>query len=136
MARKSTWLCAAALALVAGVSHGQDGMLEEMYGRGVHAFFSGRYREAFDSLNAAVSGGSRDPRVFYYRGLTLARFGRPDEARDDLQHAARLEMLGGAAYPVGKALERVQGSERTMLEAHRRAARLAIRNSMSAQERA
>src|SRR5689334_12646402 len=135
MARNLSWICGALLALSTAVCSGQDAMLEELYGRGVHAFFAGRINEAFDSLNAAIGSGSRDPRAYYFRGLALSRLGRPQEAIDDYRKGAELELLGGEPYPVGKSLERIQGSERTALEAHRRATRLAIHNTQSAAER-
>src|SRR5205085_2513414 len=103
--------------------------------RGVHAFFAGNIRGSFDALNTAIQSGSRDPRAFYYRGLVLNRLGRPNEATDDFRKGSQLELLGGEPYPVGKSLERIQGPERIMLEAHRRAARLAIHNTQAAQER-
>src|SRR5581483_9375631 len=112
------------LALSAAPCLAQDAMLEELYGRGVHAFFSGNIRGSFDALNAAIQSGSRDPRAFYYRGIVLNRLGRPDEAAADFGKGAELEMLGGEPYPVGKSLERIQGPERVNLEAHRRAMRL------------
>jgi hypothetical protein len=135
MARKLSWVGAAALALCGTVCFGQDAFLEELYGRGVHAYFSQNLREAFDSLNTAIKSGSRDPRAFYFRGLVLNRFGRPDEARDDFRKGAELEMLGGEPYPVGRALERIQGPERIALESQRQIAKLAIHNTQSAQDR-
>src|SRR5262245_13635608 len=125
----------ALLALSAANCLAQDAMLEDLYGRGVHAFFTGNIRGAFDTLNASIQSGSRDPRAFYYRGLVLNRLGRPDEAAADFRKGAELEMLGGEPYPVGKSLERIQGPERILLEAHRRNARLAIHNAQAAQER-
>jgi tetratricopeptide (TPR) repeat protein len=135
MARKLSAVCAALLAFSAAACCGQDALLEELYGRGVHAFFSQRMPEAFDALNAAIRSGSRDPRAYYYRGLALNRLGRPQEAQEDFRKGAELEVLGGEPYPVGKSLERIQGGERAALEAQRRVTRLAIHNSQSAQER-
>src|SRR5262245_53999408 len=107
MAKIVPSLLAVAMLLVSGLAFGQDAMLEELYGRGVHAFFSGNQLAAFESLNAAVKSGSRDPRAFYYRGLLLNRFGRSTEAADDFRKGAELEMLGGEPYPVGRSLERI-----------------------------
>src|SRR4051794_21184279 len=135
MARNVSWICGALLALVATVGSAQDAMLEELYGRGVHAFFAGRMQDAYDSLNSAIASGSRDPRAYYFRGLVLSRMGRPQEAIDDFHKGAELEVLGGEPYPVGKSLERIQGPERTALEAHRRMTRLAIHNTQSAADR-
>lgn len=123
------------VALSAATCLAQDAMLEELYGRGVHAFFAGNIRGSFDALNATINSGSRDPRAFYYRGIVLNRLGRPDEAAADFRKGAELEMLGGEPYPVAKSLERIQGPERVNLEAHRRATRLAIHNSQAAQDR-
>ncbi len=47
----------------------QEAVLEELYGSGVHKYFSGDYAGADADLTAAVDGGSRDPRVYYFRGL-------------------------------------------------------------------
>src|SRR5262245_48919713 len=120
MAKYVSSLCFVAMLVVSAVAIGQDAMLEDLYGRGVHAFFAGNSRDAFDSLNNAIKSGSRDPRAFYYRGLLLNRFGRPSEAADDFSQDAELEMLGGEPYPVGRSLERVQGPERVTLERERR----------------
>src|SRR5262245_9329940 len=76
MAKFVSSMFAVAMLSVSGLAFGQDAMLEELYGRGVHAFFSGNQSAAFDSLNKAINSGSRDPRAFYYRGLLLNRFGR------------------------------------------------------------
>src|SRR5205807_8285515 len=135
MARVLTYVVAVIVAFSAAICFAQDAMLEELYGRGVHAYFTGNLRDAFDSLNTTIKSGSRDPRAFYFRGLVLNRFGRPDEANDDFRKGAELEMLGGEPYPVGKSLERIQGPERISLEAQRRVARLAIHNTQAAQEK-
>src|SRR4051812_12452038 len=108
MARTLSLISAVGIVLAGLTSLAQDAMLEDLYGRGVHAYFSGNLPGSFDALNTAIKSGCRDPRAFYYRGLVLNRFGRPDEARDDFRKGAELEMLGGEPYPVGKSLERVQ----------------------------
>src|SRR5262245_15424898 len=136
MAGKKSWVVAAAAMLLAGACYGQDALVEEMYGRGVHAFFSNNMGEAFNALNASILNGSRDPRAFYYRGLVFARTGRPEEAREDIRKATELEMLGGVPYPVGRSLERIQGPERMMLEGHRRAAKLELHSQILARDRA
>src|SRR6185312_15231416 len=115
MARILGCLAAAAMGVATAACFGQDALLEDLYGRGVHAYFAQRMPDAFNNLNEAVKSGSRDPRVFYYRGLALAHLGRPDEARQDFQQGAQLEILGGEPYPVGRSLERIQGADRAML---------------------
>src|SRR3954452_1043371 len=90
----------ALLALSAATCLAQDAMLEELYGRGVHAFFSGNIGGAFASLTAAIQRGCRDPRPFYYGGLGLSRLGRPDEAGAASRKGAERELRGGEPYPV------------------------------------
>ena len=62
MVRKLSRWSAALVVFSAAACLGQDAVLEDLYGRGVHAFFSQRTGQAFNLLNEAVKGGSRDPR--------------------------------------------------------------------------
>ncbi|MCA9269282.1 MAG: hypothetical protein KDA41_12460, partial [Planctomycetales bacterium] len=97
-------------------SFGQENLLSELYGLGAHAYHSRDYAEAYANLTAAVEGGSRDPRVYYFRGLALENLGRPEDAQLDFEKGAILEVAtGGDQYPIGKALERVQGVARLRL---------------------
>jgi len=122
------------LALAAGVAlccapmgaQDQDVVLGQMYGQGVHAFFAGDYLEAHRLFTAAIEAGSKDPRVFYYRGLCLINLQRPEQAPADFQRGAELESSEeGRIYNVGRALERVQGHTRLELEKYRVKARMA-----------
>ena len=115
---------------------GQDGLLSELYGRGVHAYFSRNYRQAYELLTEAIRNQTNDPRVYYFRGLALRRLGRPDEAREDFNKGADMELTGGEAYPVARALERVQGAERAALEEQRRLVRVQQFKVQAAQARA
>lgn len=65
-------VAAAALsgALFSGVAQAQEGLLDDLYGSGAHAYFAGQPMEAYEFLNTAIESGSEDPRTFYYRGLT------------------------------------------------------------------
>ena len=136
MARRFLAHCFALAAL--GVSipalHAQDNLLDDLYGRGVHAYFSRNYLDAHHLLSDAIVSGSKDPRVYYFRALALNRLGRPDEATTDLVTGASLEFSGDEPVKVGRALERIQGAERLMIEDQRSKARLSIRNA--AEERA
>src|SRR5262245_1385615 len=132
MSRRSFWALVALLSLAATNSWAQDA-LEELYGRGVHAYFARNYREAHNLLDSAIASGSRDPRVYYFRGLAYARLGRPDEAKFDFRKAAELEILGSDPYPIARSLERVQGPDRIALELQRRLARLDIHNKQAVQ---
>ncbi len=117
MSRKLA-LCAWLLATAnAGGVFAQEDLLSELYGVGVHAYNSGEYRDAYENLSAAVEGGSRDPRVYYFRGLSQAQLGRPEDARLDFAKGAQFEVAGGGdRYPIGRALERVQGAQRLTIE--------------------
>ena len=104
----------------------QDAVLGQKYGYGVHAYFAGDYLKAYGQLSAAIEGGSKDPRAFYFRGLAYLKLGRAQEASMDFQKGAELESKDvNKFYNVAKALERVQGQARVALEDHRVEARMA-----------
>jgi len=109
----------------------QDAVLSEFYGSGVHHYFAGNYSQAIADLGAAIDNGSRDPRAYYFRGLAKSRSGYGGDA--DFQTGAALETSDSDQYyPVGKALERVQGSTRMRIERFRALARA---TAMSQQRR-
>lgn len=115
-----------ALGLAQPLAAQTSGVLAEWYGAGVHAYFDNQLTQAHRALTAAIDGGSEDPRAYYYRALTYLRLGRPEQARADMSIGADLEMRDAAGrYPVGRSLERVQGSERMLLERYRVQARTA-----------
>jgi hypothetical protein len=112
--------------LWSATSQAQDPVLLQLYGKGVEEYFSGDYTKAFEQLSAAIAAGSHDPRVFYFRGLAYLKFGRTAEAKMDFQKGAGLESRDvNKYYNVGRALERVQGSDRQLLETYRVQARMA-----------
>lgn len=99
-------------------------VLSELYGKGVHAYYSGDYNTSLEFLNDAVNAGSKDPRVYYYRGLVQSNLGMSDAAVTDFDQGAQLEVNSKRAVEVGKALIRVQGANRVAIESARRKARL------------
>jgi hypothetical protein len=114
----------ACLVLSVGLMQAQEGVLSDLYGNGVHAYFAGQYRQAYDYLTSAIDAGTQDPRVYYYRGLTYQRLGRPTEAQHDFLAGARLETGDSAGlYQVDRSLQRIQGRTRLALERVRSAAR-------------
>lgn len=130
MVRKLT--LAACLLAASGIScfavkngYGQEVVLEELYGRGVHRYFAGDYAKAYDELSMAIDGGINDPRAYYFRGLVLMATGRPDEARADWKMGARHEAQQTLNVAVGRSLVRVQGPARLALEQIRQSARIA-----------
>ena len=103
----------------------ENGALDKMYGNGVHAFFSSDYAKAHECLSRAIDAKSKDPRCFYFRGLAYLKLGREPEARSDFAAAADLEAVDAYKfYNVSKALQRVQGKSRTVVEQYRAKARL------------
>lgn len=105
-----------------------DALLGQIYGNGVHAYFAQDYVKAYDDFKSAIDGNTKDPRCFYFRGLTLLKLGRPQDAEIDFQRGAKLESSADLArsYNVARSLERVQGSDRSTLEQHRMQARMAV----------
>jgi Tetratricopeptide repeat len=97
--------------------------LTRLYNQGVNAYFAGRSSEAESSLSRALALESEDPRLYYFRALSLLRLGRLDEARGDMSVGASVEARRPQRFAIGKTLERVQGSHRLMLERYRREAR-------------
>ena len=98
----------------------QPGAGSTLYGRGVDAYYSGNTAEAEQFLSQAITALPDDPRPYYFRGLSLLRSGRHDEARADMAAGATLEARRPKQFAVGAALERVQGSDRLLLEQFRR----------------
>ncbi len=108
-----------------------QGVMDEVYGRGVHAYYAGQDDKAIEWFDAAISAGSEDPRVYYYRGLANIRSGGAFEAGlGDFEQAANLEITSGRVVNVGKALERIQGETRRQIEDIRLKARLANKDKL------
>jgi len=102
----------------------QTAILAETYGQGVHAYNSGRPSDALKFFSLAIDNGSRDSRVYYYRGIVNYVSGRPEEAETDWQAGAVIEALGGPNPSIGRSLARFQGNGRLKLEQIRQAARI------------
>ncbi len=111
----------------------QSGVLAELYGSGVHAYYSHDYAKAYELLSRSIDGGINDPRAYYFRGLTSMATGRPDEAEGDFHEGARIEALGTFGPAIGRALTRVQGAQRMQIERIRQQARLDYQAEAAAQ---
>lgn len=120
----------AALALAGAILGSNDAaaqnetILAEVYGRGVHAFYAGQYMDANTYLTAAIDGGTRDPRAYYFRGMVASNEGRDAEAEADWTIGAQMEAQAGGGFGIGRSLSRFQGSARLKLESIRQKARL------------
>jgi tetratricopeptide (TPR) repeat protein len=129
--------CLLAVGLGSSAAYGQDQVLAEIYGRGVHAYFGGRLEEAESTLSEAINQGSKDPRCYYFRGLTLLRLGRLDEANADFMLGAKEEVKDVALSTlVSRSLARVQGGPRLLIEKARQAARIEHRAAQVARDKA
>lgn len=100
-------------------------LLSDLYGRGVHAYFSAQYDQARQYFDAAIAHGSRDPRCYYFRGLARLQTGQRDAADQDFRKGAMVEYSSEANYDIGRSLERIQGGTRMRLEQIRRDTQLA-----------
>ena len=112
-------------ALVGGLSGlsaaGQDDQSTVDFGKGVHAYYEGRFQDADSFFTQAIGKGTIDPRPYYFRGLTRVHLGQTDLAADDLRIGAEAEASPrGRAFDIGTSLERVQGPARIKLEQIRR----------------
>lgn len=117
-------MVALAATVITTNAHAQSAVLTDIYGRGVHAFHSGQFDRASEWLNMAIDNGYRDPRAYYFLGLSAAASGRQTEAESDFQQGAEIEATGAFGNSVGQALSRVQGPTRLKLEQIRERARL------------
>ncbi|MDO5566723.1 MAG: hypothetical protein Q4G59_08700, partial [Planctomycetia bacterium] len=98
------------------------------YSQGVFQFYDGHFAEAEASFDAASKADPSDPRPYFFKGLCQSRQGDEVGSKDSLQKGAYLENTAkGRLYNVSRALSRVQGYERTMIEDTRRAGRIAWR---------
>ncbi len=93
-----------------------DGMYTEARG----AYFSGDYQRAGLLLDQIIEHQTRDPRVYYFRGLCLEQLKRHEDAAEDFAAAVQLELSPSNRINVDASLEKVQGDVRIALESHRR----------------
>jgi hypothetical protein len=136
MFRKSLLTAAVFISSGCSLVSGQDAVLEEFYGRGVHRFFANDYVQAYEQLNLAIENGSKDPRAFYFRGLAALASGRIEEAEADWRAGAAIEARGLYGNEIGRALARIQGTSRLDLERIRQSARLAALSENQLKSRA
>ncbi|HBU37573.1 MAG TPA: hypothetical protein DEB70_07175, partial [Planctomycetaceae bacterium] len=107
-------------------AHASDPSVRAVYGEGVHSFYDGNFQQSHDYLTQVVDIGTDDPRVYYFRGLSALRLGSQTEANEDFKKGATFEAERGNTRSVSRALERIQGPERLLLEQSRSKARLAL----------
>ena len=91
---------------------------DQVYGKGVHAFFDRDYEGAVTILLQIEDIKSDDPRPYYFLGLAYLRQKKTEEADQCFKKAAQLEYSGRALrdYAVSESLRRIQGEERLRIE--------------------
>ncbi len=94
---------------------------EKLFGDGIHRFYDGDYQGVIAELAQFINEDMEDPRVYYLRGLAFLRTQEPELARDDMRKGAELEAIqyGKRNYNIARALQRVQGNDRALIEAAR-----------------
>jgi hypothetical protein len=96
---------------------------ERHFLRGLSNFWAGRYWAAENDFFDAVrspGGAGQDARFYYFLGLTELAQGKLDEAREVLRYGGQLERdHRPASAVVSRALERVQGNLRRVVEGYR-----------------
>ena len=107
-------------------AHASDPSVRAVYGDGVHSFYAGNFQQSHEYLTQVVDIGTDDPRVYYFRGLSALRLGSQTEANEDFKKGATFEAERGNTRSVSRALERIQGPDRLLLEQSRSKARLAL----------
>lgn len=100
-----------------------DDVPRDTYAVGVSAYFAKDYALAEKLLSRLVESGTEDPRVYYYRGLAKAAAGNVEKAKADYQAGAELEAAGRGRVDIDRALEKVQGADRLVIQQHRNAAK-------------
>jgi hypothetical protein len=98
------------------------------YGYGIHLLYQGRLMEAVQSFDLAAAEWE-DPRIYYFRGIAKRRLGQSEEAQIDFLIGAQLEATTGR-QDVGRALERIQGGDRLVIERYRRDARRLVKSGL------
>ncbi len=105
-----------------GDAQSTDRLASKHYSRGVQYFNQGRYGEAQQEFDLATGYAPRDARIYFMRGMSKMRMGASYDAESDFQIGASVEVQYGRG-DVGVALQRLQGSERLMIERYRREAK-------------
>ncbi|HBJ37530.1 MAG TPA: hypothetical protein DDZ51_22800 [Planctomycetaceae bacterium] len=102
-----------------------DSILKEMLGEGMHLYFRSDFEGAVEIFTKVIDYQSKDPLVFYFRGLAFDKLGRTYESEADYEVGAGLEAARKVPARLNESLYRVQGSQRMKIEEMRLKARVA-----------
>jgi tetratricopeptide (TPR) repeat protein len=93
---------------------------DQHYAAGLRLYSSRRYADAEKEFTYAVQAFSKDARFFYYLGLSRLLAGKPVEAQDAFEQAAKLERKNMPdRATVNIAFERIQGPARREMDKNR-----------------
>lgn len=87
-----------------------------LYREGVVAYKAGDSSTALAKFDDAIKGNTEDPRVYYFRGITLADMGRMDEAKLAFSDGLTREKSNKDIQLVNLALADIQGEIRQVIE--------------------
>ncbi len=94
---------------------------EQVFGANIHRYYDGQFEELIAEVSKSVNDDLEDPRIYYLRGLAFLKTGDQNSAANDLRKGAELEALqfGSRNYNIARALQRIQGNDRALLESAR-----------------
>jgi tetratricopeptide (TPR) repeat protein len=93
---------------------------DQHYAAGLRLYAARRYADAEKEFTYAVQSFSKDARFFYYLGLSRLLAGKPGEAQDAFEEAAKLERKNlPDRATVNIAFERIQGPARREMDKNR-----------------
>ncbi len=87
-----------------------------LYREGIVAYKAGDSLTALTKFEDAIKGNTEDPRMYYFRGITLADLGRMDEAKLAFSDGLTREKSAKDIQLVNLALTDVQGGVRQIIE--------------------
>ena len=119
--------CVTLLCTSAGAAQVKGNRLNERYSQGLHAYYAGEWEAAHSAFSEVIKAGFQNPCCYYFRGMVSYQQGDKQSAQQDFQAGAAREANAiRQKFPISKALERVQGGARVMIERARLQARLAV----------
>ena len=128
--------CVTLLCTSAGAAQVKGNRLNERYSQGLHAYYAGEWEAAHSAFSEVIKAGFQNPCCYYFRGMVSYQQGDKQSAQQDFQAGAAREANAiRQKFPISKALERVQGGARVMIERARLQARFAVVQKRLAREK-
>lgn len=102
-------------------------LANEVFGRGVHLYWQGDYKNALQQFQLGVQLNTEDARLWYFKGFCELALGRKSEAEKSIVTAIVLHEKTLDKREIARALERVQGKFRMVVESLRPRASILLR---------